>query len=108
MIKKIAKAQLGSVVKSIGKAAKAVSKVAKSPAKKFGETGSYARLSDMKKSENYRAGKGYQDAAGDRDAANKLKLKLAAGAGAGYGAYKAGEKLMEKKKKGGTAIKKKC
>lgn len=106
MAKKIAKAQLGTVVKSIGKAAKAVGKVVKSPAKKFGETGSYARLSDMKKSENYRAGKGFQDPAGDRDAANKLKLKIAAGAGAGYGVYKAGEKMMEKKKKGGSTKKK--
>jgi hypothetical protein len=94
MKKVVQKAQLGSIVKTITGATKGIkagykslkqSKAAKSlsKAKGYGESGQYRSLSDMRKSENYRSGKGYKDPIGDKESADKLKLKVYGTAGAG-------------------------
>jgi hypothetical protein len=96
--KALPKAQLGLITKTIKGAAKGAVKGGKSAlkaarkeasaakSKGFGESGQYARASDMRKSDNYRAGRGYSDPVGDRDDANKVKLVGMAAIGTAAGA----------------------
>jgi hypothetical protein len=65
------KAGIGALIKSTAKRAKSVV----SKPKTYGDSGQYSRVSDMRKSENYRAGRGYSDAVGDSEGATKLKAK---------------------------------
>jgi hypothetical protein len=100
--KVLPKAQLGLITKTIKGVAKGAVKGGKSalkaarkessalkaskPTKTYGESGQYARASDMRKSDNYRAGRGYSDPIGDKDDADRVKLIGMAAVGTAAGA----------------------
>ena len=119
--KALPKAQLGIIAKTIKGAAKGAVKGGKSalkaarkessalkaskPTKTYGEFGQYARASDMRKSDNYRAGRGYTDPIGDADDADRVKL-IGMGAGlAGGAAWMAANSKGAKSKKPTTSKK---
>lgn len=115
--KTLPKAQLGIIAKTVKGAAKGAVKGGKSAlkaarkeagaakSKGFGESGQYARASDMRKSDNYRAGRGYTDPIGDRDDANRVKL-IGMGAGlAGGAAWMASNRKSAPAKKSTTSKK---
>ena len=106
-VKPLITAQLGIIAKTIKGAVKggkiafkaARKKTGAAKSKKFGEFGQYNRASDMRRSDNYRAGRGYTDPIGDRDDANNIKL-IGLGAGIlGGGALMVANRKSAKSKK---------